>query len=96
MLSAKVDRITGCYQEKKMRIEVNLFASLARLKPEGIGRKSWWVECDEGTTVSKLLSHISVPEKEVKLIFRNGVMCSHEETLLDGDRVGIFPPVGGG
>ena len=79
-----------------MDIEVNLFASLARLKPDDAGGKSWRVKCDEGTTVSKLLVHIGVPEKEVKLIFRNGIMCSHEETLHDGDRVGIFPPVGGG
>jgi molybdopterin converting factor small subunit len=79
-----------------MDIEVNLFASLARLKPDDAGGKSWRVKCDEGTTVSKLLVHIGVPEKEVKLIFRNGVMCSPEETLRDGDRVGIFPPVGGG
>lgn len=79
-----------------MKIEVNLFASLARLKPDDAVGTSWWVDCDEGTTVSKLLAHMGVPEKEVKLIFRNGVMCSHEETLHDGDRVGVFPPVGGG
>jgi len=79
-----------------MKIEVNLFASLVRLKPDDAAGKSWWVDCDEGTTVSDLLVNIGVPEKEVKLIFRNGVMCNQEETLYDGDRVGIFPPVGGG
>ena len=79
-----------------MKIEVNLFASLAHLKPDDAVGKSWWVDCDEGTTVLELLVHIGVPEKEVKLIFRNGVMCNHEEILRDGDRVGVFPPVGGG
>ena len=79
-----------------MKIEVNLFASLARLKPDDAAGKSWWIDCDEGTTVSQLMVHICVPEKEIKLIFRNGVMCRNEETLCDGDRVGVFPPVGGG
>jgi len=88
--------ITGWYQEKSMEIEVNLFASLARLKPADAGRKSWQVQCDEGTTVSTLLLQIGIPEKEVKLIFRNGIMSSPEEMLQDGDRLGIFPPVGGG
>ena len=79
-----------------MKIEVNLFASLARLKPDDAVGKSWWVDCDEGTTITKLMVLIGVPEKEVKLIFRNGVMCNPEETLHDGDRMGIFPPLGGG
>jgi sulfur carrier protein ThiS len=79
-----------------MKIETNLFASLTRHKPEGIGTDSWMVECEEGTTVSTLLQEIGVPQEEVALIFINGVHGKMESVLNDMDRLGVFPPVGGG
>jgi molybdopterin converting factor small subunit len=33
---------------------------------------------------------------KVKIIFLNGIHASGEETLREGDRVGVFPPVAGG
>ena len=79
-----------------MKIETNLFASLARHKPEGVGMDSWMVKCDEGTTVSTLLQKIGVPQEEVALIFINGVHGKMASVLNDMDRLGVFPPVGGG
>jgi molybdopterin synthase sulfur carrier subunit len=79
-----------------MKIELNLFASLARCKPEKNSGRSWVVECEEGLTVAGLLREVAVPMGEVKLIFRNGVRCQPEDNLRDGDRIGVFPPVGGG
>jgi len=79
-----------------MDIEVNLYASLSRYKPEGTSRKSWIEPCIDGITINTLLKHLKVPLKEVKLIFLNGVYSSGEKVLKHGDRVGFFPPVGGG
>lgn len=79
-----------------MRIELNLFASLARFKTADAARRSWMVSCEEGSTVQDLLETLGVPMGEVKLIFRNGVKCLPETPLQEGDRIGVFPPVGGG
>jgi sulfur-carrier protein len=43
-----------------------------------------------------LLAKIQVPPADVKLIFINGVRGRLESRLHGGERVGIFPPVGGG
>ncbi len=79
-----------------MNIEINLFAFLARYKPKNTGKGSWIVNCKEGTSVADLLLQLKVPLKEVQLIFLNGVHVTRETVLKEGDRVGIFPPVGGG
>ena len=79
-----------------MKIATNLFASLTRHKPKGIGTDSWMVECEEGTVVSTLLQQIGVPLEDVSLIFINGVHGKMESVLKDMDRLGVFPPVGGG
>jgi molybdopterin converting factor small subunit len=54
-------------------------------------------ESAEGTTVQKLLEkELGGPPGEVKTVFVNGASRSFDHVLADGDRVGIFPPVGGG
>jgi molybdopterin converting factor small subunit len=37
-----------------------------------------------------------MPREKAKLIFINGVKAELTSTLEGGERVGIFPPVGGG
>lgn len=49
-----------------------------------------------GTTVRNLLKELGVPENDAKLIFINGIKKELSSTLHGGERVGIFPPVGGG
>ncbi len=79
-----------------MQITINLFASLMHYKPDGIGTDSWMLESEEGKTVSEMLQEIGVPLEEVSLIFINGVHGKMESVLKDMDRLGVFPPVGGG
>lgn len=79
-----------------MKVDVNFFATLGRYKPPGTGKEFWSVVCQKGTTVADLLNRFGVPEKEVKVIFVNGLHSKHDALLKDGDRVGIFPLVGGG
>ena len=74
-----------------MNIELNLYASLARSVP-----RMGPVEIGENTTILGLLRRLGVPMEKVKIIFLNGLHASGEETLRDGDRVGVFPPVAGG
>jgi molybdopterin converting factor small subunit len=49
-----------------------------------------------GTTVADVIRDLNIPEKDAKLIFINSVRKDRDALLQDGDRLGIFPPVGGG
>ncbi|WDP92840.1 MAG: MoaD/ThiS family protein [Desulfobacter sp.] len=73
------------------RIDLKLFVTLAQYHP-GEGR----LEIENGTTVADLIKNCGIPEEEVKLIFINGRKAGAGDVIRDGDRVGLFPPVGGG
>ena len=49
-----------------------------------------------GTTVAALIENLGIPRSDVKLVFVNGRKADAETVLTGGDRVGLFPPVGGG
>ena len=74
-----------------MKVELNLYASLARFVP-----RTGPMEVDKETTILGLLRRLDVPLEKVKIIFLNGIHASGNETLREGDRVGVFPPVAGG
>jgi molybdopterin converting factor small subunit len=46
--------------------------------------------------VADVLTALGIPEEEVKIIFINGVKKELHAPLADGDRLGLFPAVGGG
>jgi molybdopterin converting factor small subunit len=73
-------------------IHLNLYATLKKFKP--VSADTYPIE--PGTDVRTLMEHLGIPSKEAKLVFINGVKCDLESTLQGGERVGIFPPVGGG
>ncbi|MBN2516556.1 MAG: MoaD/ThiS family protein [Deltaproteobacteria bacterium] len=80
-----------------MKVEVKLYASLARYLPYDSGRHApRMLEIEKETTIIQLLEYLKVPLKSVKLIFLNGIHATGDETLNDGDRLGVFPPVAGG
>ena len=54
------------------------------------------VELEENSTLSDLLSRLGVAEDEVRLTFVNGRSRRLDYRLAPQDRVGIFPPIGGG
>ena len=73
-------------------IEIKLFATLAKFLPASADR----YEIQPNMTVRDLLNQLDVPEEKARLIFINGVKANLAAPLKGGDRVGIFPPVGGG
>ena len=76
----------------KMHITINLFASLKKFTP--VSSDSYPVK--PGMSVKTLLEELCVPEDEVRLVFIDGVKHDLESVLKGGERVGIFPAVGGG
>ncbi len=80
-----------------MKVEINLFASLARYMPDKAGSHSGRIfEVPEGTTIMDILQNMEFPLDKVKIIFLNGLHATGDEVLKEGDRVGVFPPVAGG
>jgi len=76
----------------EMHINIQLFASLSNFTP--VSAEKYPIAPD--TTVRMLLAQLGVAENEAKLIFIDGKKGDLTSMLQGGDRVGLFPPVGGG
>ncbi len=79
-----------------MLVNVKLFATLQRYKPEVFAGEVFAVELPDGSTLSDLVARLEIRANEVKVMFVNGRARAEMYRLKDGDEVGIFPPVGGG
>ena len=74
------------------QIHLNLFASLKPHLPENPEKYS----VVAGTPIGTVLKELGIPIDEAKLIFVNGIKKDATYRLQGGERVGVFPPVGGG
>jgi len=75
-----------------MRIELKCFATLTKFQPEGAEA----YELADGSSVVQLIRALGIDPAEVKIVFVNGRHAAPEAPIQDGDRVGLFPAVGGG
>ncbi len=76
----------------KKTIQLKLFATLSVLSPENTED----VPINPGITIEGLLEQVKIPKDKARLIFINGVKSDLGSQLKGGERIGIFPPVGGG
>lgn len=74
-----------------MNVTVKVFATL-RMNRE----KEKLMEFEEGTTPSKVLVSMGIPEQDASIIMINGRSVKLDTPLKDGDVLALFPPVGGG
>ena len=80
-----------------MKVELNLFASLARYARDKTGGHGHsMMDVPEGATITALLKSLELPIDKIRMIFLNGLHATGDEVLKEGDRVGVFPPVAGG
>ena len=79
-----------------MKVEVNLYATLKQYMKNEILGKSSAIDLEDGLCVKDIIQKLQIPADLVKLIFINGVHAKRDTILKDGDRLGLFPPVGGG
>jgi molybdopterin converting factor small subunit len=79
-----------------MKIEIRLFATLASYAHHGDLDSDGCLSIEGPATIRDALLRLGVPEQDIKLVFLNGVGASLDSSLKDKDRVGIFPPIGGG
>jgi sulfur-carrier protein len=75
-----------------MGLTLKCYATLAKYAPPGTGD----LELRPGETVAGLLQRLGIPAAEVTIIMRNGRSAKLDEPLAHGDRLGLFPAVGGG
>ena len=74
-----------------MRITVKLFATFRN------GRFDVEVrDVAPGTTVSRIVEDIRLPEREVGIVLVNSRHVDLKRELSDGDTLALFPLVGGG
>jgi len=77
-------------------VDVKLFATLRKYRPElGVG-EAFAVQVPDGATVGDLIRLLGLTEDQARIVFVNAVSSEQGRVLSDGDQVGIFPPVGGG
>ncbi|OEU65145.1 MAG: molybdopterin synthase sulfur carrier subunit [Desulfovibrio sp. S3730MH75] len=75
-----------------MNIQILCYATFAERSPDNA--KNFPIS--EGETVKDVVEKVGIPVDEVKIVFINGVSAILDAKLADGDRVGVFPAVGGG
>lgn len=75
-----------------MPIQLKCYANLDTFQPKNGDA----FDILPGETVGALEVRLGIPEGEVTLRFVNGRAVEPDAVLQDGDRVGLFPPVGGG
>jgi molybdopterin converting factor small subunit len=73
-------------------IQIKLFASLQAFMPPS----GEMYRINPGISIRNLLEKLNIPQEKAKLIFIDGTKANLSSTLDGGERVGIFPPVGGG
>lgn len=75
-----------------VQIQLKLFASLqkyaARIPPR--------CEITAGASLRDVIARLQIPAENIRLVFVDGRRSSLDTTLQGGERVGLFPPVGGG
>ena len=73
-------------------IRLELLATLKRYEPDATGKYA----IKPGIKVRDLMAELSIPEYEVNLVFIDGKRGNIESVLKGGERLGLFPPLGGG
>ena len=79
-----------------MKVEVRLFANLAKLLPPGSQKKRTTVTVKKGTTVADLLDQMKIPMRVTNIVMVNGLHKDKETELAENDVVSVFPPIAGG
>lgn len=75
-----------------IKITLKLFVTLSKYLPGD----SETIEIPEKTSVGQLIQDLNIPPASVKLVFVNSKKHDFDYQLKENDRLGLFPPVGGG
>jgi molybdopterin synthase sulfur carrier subunit len=78
------------------KVEVRLFASLRKYQPGAGDGDVSALELTDNAKLADLIDKLRVPREQIGVLMVNGKWQKEDYLLKDGDRVGIFPLIGGG
>lgn len=77
-----------------MKIDIKCYASLS--ESDGCNyRQPMRIALSDQSPVKDALSQVNVADEAVHVVYVNGRKAALDDTLANGDRVGIFPAVAG-
>jgi molybdopterin converting factor small subunit len=79
-----------------VRIEVRLFATLARYFPKGTEAGSAYFDVAEGSSVGDAADALGIPADLSRIVLVNDQDADDNQRLVEGDVVTLFPPLAGG
>ena len=80
-----------------MKIEIRLLTQLKPFLPNpDIAGDSQIIECQNHATIKDIMIGLGIPLDIPKVIMLNQKQGKLEDHLDEGDRITVFPPVGGG
>jgi sulfur carrier protein ThiS len=79
-----------------MALQILLNASLRRFFPDYHPPVGLSLEVPPGTTVAQVVDRLGLPPAEITLIMVNGRRREMDYVLQGDERLGLFPPIGGG
>ena len=78
------------------KVEVRLYASLRKYHPNPGNSEALSIEFDDKAKLGNLLDKLKLPREEVNVLMVNGKWEKENYLLQNGDRIGLFPLIGGG
>jgi molybdopterin converting factor small subunit len=79
-----------------VRVEVRLFATLARYLPDGHQAGAAILEVPDGSTVADVARTLGIPGDTSCIVLVNDADADEASALRPGDVVTLFPPLAGG
>lgn len=79
-----------------MAVQILLSSSLRKHIPDYNPATGVELVIRKGMTVADICRQLDIPTELIKIVMVNGIGKSLEHTLGGNERVGLFPPVGGG
>ncbi len=79
-----------------MKIEVQLYATLAQYLPKGAEKRRAVMEFIDGITVGRVLDQLGISKEHPNMVLVNGIHTEDDTPLKDGDVLAVFPPLAGG
>jgi len=78
------------------KVEVRLYASLRKYHPNRGSSEALGMELDDKAKLGDLIDKLKIPREELGILIVNGKWEKESYLPKDGDRIGIFPLIGGG
>lgn len=79
-----------------MKIEVALYATLAKYLPPDAQNRKAVIEVKDGTTVRAVMDQLGIPQELPNILLVNGRQAPEGTILKDGEILSVFPPLAGG